>query len=405
MNDPANPARAFAASVAKRLADAGHAALFAGGCVRDELLGRTPKDYDVATDAVPDAVRDLFGRRRTLAVGAAFGVIVVLPHRRDRDAGVPPVEVATFRTDGGYTDGRRPDAVRFSTPEQDALRRDFTVNGLFRDPATGEVIDHVGGRADLAAGVIRAIGDPRARMGEDQLRLLRAVRFAATLGFAIDAATADAVRAMADRISAVSGERVAAELRRMLSHPSRSRAVELMRGTALFPAVLPGADADRGRRVLAALPDGAGFPLSFAALFPAPRPAAKAGDRLRLSNGESRRVADLLTNRDALRDAAGLPKSVLYPLLAAPFAADLVALSRADRVAAGEPTGDADHAAAVLRDVPRSELDPPPLLTGRDLIDAGLTPGPGFGEKLERVRAAQLDGEVTDHAGALKLVR
>ena len=406
MEEHGNPSRTFAASVARRLAEAGYVALFAGGCVRDELLGRVPKDHDVATDAPPDAVRRLFGHRRTLAVGAAFGVIVVLPNRRDRDAGVPPVEVATFRTDGGYTDGRRPDAVRFSTPEEDAARRDFTVNGLFRDPATGGVIDHVGGRADLDARVIRAIGDPRARMGEDKLRLLRAVRFAATLGFALDPATADAVRAMADQLPVVSGERIGAELRRMLAHPTRSRAVRLLDELGLLGHVLP-ESSSTGADVLARLPDGpVPVPLALAALLIdcSPADVGVVAARLRLSNEEADRTADLLARRDALRDAATLPKSVLYPTLAAPSAADLVALTRADRLAAGAPTDDAGHAAAVLRDTPRAVLDPPPLLTGRDLIDAGLTPGPHFGGLLARVRAAQLDGEVTDRAGALGLI-
>ena len=238
VSDELDPDRQFAAHVAAELSRAGHLALFAGGCVRDRLLGKAPKDYDVATDAPPARVREVFGKRRTLAVGEAFGVIVVLPDRR-RFPDAQQVEVATFREDAGYADGRRPDAVRFSTPEADAARRDFTVNGLFEDPATGAVIDHVGGVADLEAKVLRAIGDPAARMEEDKLRLLRAVRFAATLNFALDPQTAAAIPPRADGLPSVSGERIGQEMRRVLSDPHRVRGVELLADLALLPRVAP----------------------------------------------------------------------------------------------------------------------------------------------------------------------
>jgi tRNA nucleotidyltransferase/poly(A) polymerase len=192
-------ARAFARFAVDRLRDAGHEALWAGGCVRDEILGRTPADYDVATSALPDEVRRLFGRWRTLAVGASFGVITVIGPR-----GSGQVEVTTFRTDSDYTDGRHPAGVTFSTAQEDAKRRDFTINGLFLDPRSGEVHDYVGGRADLAAGIVRAIGVPAMRFGEDHLRILRAVRFAAGFGFALEAETRAAIERLGERVALVS---------------------------------------------------------------------------------------------------------------------------------------------------------------------------------------------------------
>ncbi len=202
--------------------------------MRDRLLGREAKDYDVATTATPEEVRGLFGSRRTLLVGVAFGVVRVLGPR-----GVEPIEVATFRQDMGYSDHRRPDAVEFSTPEADALRRDFTINGLFYDPLEDRVIDYVGGQDDLARGIIRAIGDPRARLAEDKLRLLRAVRFAATLGYQLDMATRLAIEEMADEVTRVSVERIAAEMRLMLAAPTRARAVHLLDEVGLLDAILP----------------------------------------------------------------------------------------------------------------------------------------------------------------------
>ncbi|MGH7200793.1 MAG: CCA tRNA nucleotidyltransferase, partial [Planctomycetaceae bacterium] len=204
-----NPQHEFALEVVRRLREAGHQALWAGGCVRDLLLGREPQDYDVATDAVPETVRDLFGRRRTLAVGASFGVIIVRGPQSE-------VEVATFRTDLGYSDGRRPDAVAFSTPQEDAQRRDFTINGMFYDPIAERIIDYVGGEEDLKRRIIRAIGRPEDRMAEDKLRMLRAVRFAARFDFAIDPATLTAIQQQARELVIVSAERIAAEMRHIL---------------------------------------------------------------------------------------------------------------------------------------------------------------------------------------------
>ena len=229
-----SPQREFAVEVVRQLRAAGHTALFAGGCVRDLLLGRPAKDYDVATTATPDQVRRLFGHKRTLPVGASFGVIIVLG---PREAG--HVEVATFRTEGPYQDGRRPSSVAFCTPEEDARRRDFTINGMFYDPMETRVLDFVGGEADLSSRVVRAIGDPHERVREDKLRMLRAVRFAATLDFALDPTTAEAIREMAGQLIIVSAERIAQELKKMLVDRHRRRAIELSESTELLPIILP----------------------------------------------------------------------------------------------------------------------------------------------------------------------
>ena len=230
-----DPRYRFAVDVVRRLRKEGHEALWAGGCVRDQLLGKLPKDYDVASTATPDEVIQIFGRRRTVAVGASFGVVMVLGP--DKAAG--QIEVATFRSDGEYLDGRRPSSVSFCRPEEDAHRRDFTINGMFFDPLEERIIDYVGGLEDLAAGIVRAIGDPVARFTEDKLRMLRAVRFTATFGFALDEATAAAVRQLRQQICQVSEERITQELKRMLSHSSRALSFELLNQTALLAEILP----------------------------------------------------------------------------------------------------------------------------------------------------------------------
>ena len=219
----------------RRLRKEGHEALWAGGCVRDQLLGKLPKDYDVASTATPDEVIQIFGRRRTVAVGASFGVVMVLGP--DKAAG--QIEVATFRSDGEYLDGRRPSSVSFCRPEEDAKRRDFTINGMFFDPLEEKIIDYVGGLEDLAAGIVRAIGDPVARFTEDKLRMLRAVRFTATFGFALDAATVAAVHHLRQQICQVSEERITQELKRMLSHSSRALSFDLLNQTELLAEILP----------------------------------------------------------------------------------------------------------------------------------------------------------------------
>ena len=412
---PADPAagREFAGLVVTRLREAGHESYWAGGCVRDEILGRTPVDYDVATAARPDAVRDLFGRRRTLAVGAAFGVITVLGPR-----GAGQVEVATFRSDAAYTDGRHPAGVTFCSAREDALRRDFTINGLFLDPASGEVLDFVGGRADLAAGVVRAIGVPALRFGEDHLRMLRAVRFAAVFGFVIEAETRAALERMAHLVAGVSPERVAAELRGMVSRPGRRRALELLDATGLAREVLaevapgPGLPADRpyawatATAVVDAL-DEPDLPLAVAALAEGVGAAAipPLAGRLRLATRETKKAAWLQAAVGEVggSTAAGLasrPWSSLQPLVAHEHAVALADLLRA-RAACG--VADAEAAAWFTGRTarPRAEIDPPPLVSGDDLLAAGLPAGRELGAGLAKVRRLQLDGLVTTREEAI----
>ncbi|HPZ83611.1 MAG TPA: CCA tRNA nucleotidyltransferase, partial [Thermogutta sp.] len=226
--------REFAVWVVRKLQERGYIAYWAGGCVRDQLLGRVPKDYDVATNATPDEVRNIFGMKRTFAVGAAFGVITV-----NGPPGAGQIEVATFRTDSSYRDGRHPESVSFSSPKEDALRRDFTINGLFYDPIQDRTVDYVGGVEDIKRRIIRAIGDPYQRFTEDKLRMLRAIRFVAELEFDLDPRTYEAIRAMADQITQVSQERILMELERLLTAPARRKGVILLRESGLLRVVLP----------------------------------------------------------------------------------------------------------------------------------------------------------------------
>ncbi len=392
--------RDFATEVVARLTERGFTALWAGGCVRDELLGLTPADYDIATDATPEQVQASF--RRSHSFGASFGVVEVLGPRGDAGQWLK-VQVATFRSDGTYTDGRRPDSVTYSSPEEDAMRRDFTVNGMFFDPTSGTVTDYVGGRADLEGRVLRAIGDPVARFTEDKLRVLRAVRMAARFGLTVEPATFDAVRAMAGQVTAVSAERVGEEMRKILTHPSRAHGVELMRDAGLITPTLPQAagQIDEALTRLRALPPRVSFELAFATLLPAldAKGLAKVARQLRLSNDEAARVGWLVTHRAALDDAESLPLSKLKPLLANAGARELVALHRARGAAAGVAFTE-----RFLAETPAGDLDPPPLITGDDLAALGMTPGQDFKRILAAVRGEQLEGRLPSRSAALARV-
>jgi poly(A) polymerase len=394
-----DPNRDFAAEVVARLKQAGYQALWAGGCVRDFLLGRVPKDYDVATDARPEEVRKLFGNRRTLAVGASFGVIVVRGPQ-----GAADVEVATFRTEGPYLDGRRPESVRFATPEEDAKRRDFTINGMFFDPVAQQVLDFVGGEEDLGAGLIRAIGDPRDRVREDKLRMLRAVRFAANLDFALDPITAEAIREMAAQLIVVSAERITKELKGMLTNEHRARGIQLMQEVGLLPVIfpeladLPEAEWERTVKMLRLLQEPS-FELAMAALWHALPTEAKTtavelGRRLRMSNQEIEDILWLLKHQNALDEAPNLPLCRLKRLLAHRQIADLLKLMRVDRLTSAEDLQPVIFCEEYLRTTPAEVINPPLLITGKDLIDRGLKPGPEFKDLLEAVRDAQLNGEI-----------
>lgn len=389
--------REFALEVVRRLRDAGHETLWAGGCVRDALLDKTPKDYDVATAALPEQVREVFGKRRTIPVGAAFGVITVLGPKS-----LVPVEVATFRTDGGYSDGRRPDSVQFSSAEEDAARRDFTINGLFYDPIQERVIDYVGGEADLRAGLVRAIGVAEDRIAEDRLRMLRAVRFAATLGFRIDSETLEAIQKHADQIISVSGERIGAEIKRMLTSAGASEAIRLLDESGLLNAVLPEATPIAAVRRLSLLAAATPASALAAATIDSANPDQihAAARRLKWTAKESDTARWLATNVGDIEEACRRSWSRLQPLLAHDAGVELVDLYRT------QPDADS----ATLRhceeklSLPAGELNPEPLLVGADLIAAGLRPGPDFAKLLAQVRTAQLDGEVATREEALSLI-
>lgn len=409
-SDPA-AARDFATEVARRLRAAGHETFWAGGCVRDELLGRTPADYDVATAARPEEVRNLFGRGRTLAVGAAFGVITVLG---PKNAG--HVEVATFRADAPYTDGRHPAGVTFCSAREDAQRRDFTINGLFLDPLTGEVHDFVGGRADLADGIVRAIGVPAMRFGEDHLRMLRAIRFTAFFGFVLDGETRAAIERMTHFVASVSPERVAAELRAMLSRVGRGQALELLADTGLarevLPEVAPPALDDASWKVatsIIAAYDESNLPMALATLCETAGPEAlpRIAARLRLSNRESKQAEWIHAGVAAIAvggDPAARPWSQMQSWVAGEHAHSLADVLRA-RAAGGR--GDAAAAAWLTAQAvrPRHEIDPPPLVTGDQLLSAGVPPGRPIGAALARIRALQLDGAITTAEQAFNVAR
>jgi tRNA nucleotidyltransferase/poly(A) polymerase len=400
MPDP-NSQRAFAMEIAQKLRAAGFEALWAGGCVRDELLGLTPKDYDVATSATPDQIRDLFGHRRTLPIGAAFGVITVLG---PRPAG--QIEVATFRSDAAYSDGRHPDSVTFTTAEHDAQRRDFTINGLFFDPVAEQVVDYVGGQDDIRKQTVRAIGDARQRLSEDKLRMLRAVRFAAAFGFAIEPETLRAVQEMAGDINTVSAERIGMEIRRMLLDPNRAVAFHLLRETKLLPQIIPETERmsvpefDETSRILSTLHQPT-LPLAFAALLISiPGTAVEVGRRLRFTNKEIERANWLHTNMKAAENARTLPWPQLQRLLIHDGAVELLALREA-------VAGADDRALTYCRERlawPAERLNPLPLVDGSDLIRHGLAPGPQFSALLEQIRDAQLSGEIHTRDDALAIV-
>ena len=405
-------AREFAVEVVRKLRDAGHQALWAGGCVRDQLLGIMPKDFDVATSARPEQVRDVFGHRRSLPIGAAFGVITVLG---PKPAG--QIEVATFRRDAGYSDGRHPDSVTFSDAKEDAQRRDFTINGLFYDPIAEQVIDYVGGQDDLQLGVIRAIGVPRDRITEDKLRMLRAVRFAAKFGFAIEEKTFAAVQEQSSELVIVSAERIAEELRKMLTLDRRRLAVELLSQTQLLEIILPEA---RGvhtvvwQQTLEMLErlHAPTFPQGLAMLL---RPLAETPDslaqlvdhvcrRLKLSVEELTQVQRLLREEPLLRRASEFTWPQLQRLLATPGVEPILDFAAAVSGVIDANPKELDLCNRML-DLPSALMNPSPLINGEDLKLLGLVPGPHFRVILDQVRDAQLESLINTPEEALKMAR
>lgn len=430
-----HPAAALADRIAAELAARGHRALLVGGCVRDLLLGHEPRDYDIATSARPEEVLSLFPTARL--VGAHFGVVLV----RDQSA---EVEVATFRSDHSYRDGRHPVAVEFeSDPRQDVLRRDFTINGLLLDPATGEVLDFVGGREDLAARYIRAIGDPGVRFAEDHLRMLRAVRFAARLGFSIHPDTFEAIRRQHGRIELISKERVRDEISRILTEGGARRGFELLDATGLLDDVLPEVAALKGvpqppefhpegdvwihtMMMLGGMREPSltlalGVLLHDAGKPPTLRMAdrirfdehAEVGaemavrilTRLRYPNDVIRTVETLVANHLRFKDVTRMRESTLKRFMRFERFEEHLELHRLDCAMSHGLLGNYEFVKQRLAEAPPEELKPPPLVTGHDLIAAGYTPGPAFSRMLRSAEDAQLEGTVHNREEALALVR
>jgi tRNA nucleotidyltransferase/poly(A) polymerase len=427
-----------ATKLVRRLRESGFVAYFAGGCVRDALLGKNPKDVDIATDAEPEEVQRLFPR--TVAVGAKFGVLRVLD-------GVFEFEVATFRSDGVYLDGRRPVSVTFSSPEEDAKRRDFTINGMFYDPVEDKVVDFIGGKSDLEHRLIRGIGDPAARFSEDHLRLLRAIRFAASLEFEIERATWQAVRQNAYQIKTVSAERVRDELVKIFADPHRVKGLDLLDESGLLQVVLPEVSNLHGceqppqfhpegdvylhtRLMLSLLSPDASPELAFSVLLhDIGKPVTKSFDavdqrirfnghdqvgaamaeevmtRLRFSNDQIATVVEAVRSHMVFKDAPSMRPAKLRRFMGRENFALELELHRVDCLSSHGDLRTYELLTEKQKEFENEPIIPPPLVTGHDLIALGLAPGPRFGEILEAVQTAQLEGEVRDRPEALRLLQ
>ncbi len=442
--------KGFATSIVQTLRQQGFQAYLVGGCVRDLILRREPKDYDVATNATPQQVMSIFPE--TYAVGAQFGVVLVpAPDSDVANAGAEitskshAVEVATFRSDIGYSDGRHPDEVRFSRdPQADVARRDFTINGMLLDPVSGEVLDFVGGRADLQAGIIRTIGDPEQRFSEDKLRMLRAVRFAARFEYMIDPATFAAMQKLAAQIEVVSRERVRDELTRMLTEGHARRAFLLLDASGLLKHVLPDISAMKGvQQPLEFHPEGDVFVHTLLLLDNLPNPcpltlawgsllhdvgkpatfrvapdrirfdghvevgvkmAEKICQDLRFSNDETEQILALVDNHMRFGHATRMKESTLKRFLRMPAFDEHLALHRADCLASHRNLATYEFIQQRRAEIPAEKMRPVPLVTGDDLILAGHRPGPKFREILTAVEDAQLEGRLPSREAALEFV-
>jgi poly(A) polymerase len=426
-----------ARKVAARLRERGHIAYFAGGCVRDMVRGLTPKDYDIATNATPEEVQKIFSR--THAVGAQFGVIIVLEEDFQ-------FEVATFRSDDAYLDGRHPTAVHFSSPEEDARRRDFAINGMFFDPENDELIDLVGGQADIAAKVVRAIGDPAQRFAEDRLRMLRAVRFATLLKYEIEKKTWDQLRSSASSINQISAERIRDELVRIFVSADRVRGWDLLDSSGLMRAILPELDAMKGvlqpeqfhpegdvfvhtRLMLQLLTEEVSVPLVFAVLFhDVGKPVTATVDptgrirfndhdrigalmteaimrRLRFSGAEIDDTVEMVRQHMVFKDTPNMRVAKLKRFMARPtFDAELE-LHRVDCESSHRMLDNYEFLLRKREEFANEPIIPPPLVNGDDLIALGMKPGPSFGEILEAIETRQLEGTLRTREEALEWVK
>ncbi len=432
------PDELTARRIVARMQEAGHIAYYAGGCVRDMLRGAEPVDYDIATSARPGEVQRLFAR--TVAVGAQFGVICVIEENAE-------FQVATFRSDEAYIDGRHPTGVIFSTPQQDAERRDFTVNGMFFDPLKNEVIDFVNGRADLQAKLLRAIGNPADRFREDRLRMLRAVRFAATLGFEIEPQTWSALRENAREINVVSAERIRDELVRIFVSPSRVRGFDLLDASGLMREILPEIEALKGceqppqfhpegdvfvhtRRMLELLPTRVSESLVFSILFhDIGKPPTYSWDerdqrirfsghdkvgaemtravmeRLRFSRDEIDATAEAVDQHMVFKDVQKMRVAKLKRFMSRPHFDDELMLHKVDCESSHGDIGNYTFLLNKREEFANEPLIPPPLVTGHDVVALGWKPGPKIGEILEAVQTRQLEGTLTSRDEALAWIK
>ncbi|HEY6130109.1 MAG TPA: CCA tRNA nucleotidyltransferase [Candidatus Acidoferrum sp.] len=432
-------ARELANSICDALQDAGFQAFLVGGCVRDILLGREPADYDVATSATPDQVLKLFPEG--LSVGAQFGVILVPRYGMK-------VEVATFRSDIGYADGRHPDRVAYtSSPEEDVARRDFTINGLVMEHNTGKVLDYVGGQEDLRAGIVRAIGEPNRRFGEDKLRMLRAVRFAARFGYEIEHETFTAIRKHAREISQVSAERIREELTKLLTEGAARTGFELLDLCWLLPVVLPEIAAMKGVQqppeyhpegdvwthtlmMLEGLPAGAPLTLAWGVLLhdvgkPATfRSAKETGDRirfdghvdvgkaigkdilgrLRFSNEDTEQILSLVEHHMKFKDVERMRPATLKRFVRLPRFEEHLALHRLDCLSSHRHLEAYNFVREFIRTTPPEVVRPARLITGEDVLELGFAPGPMVGEILHSVEEGQLNGELSSKEDVISFV-
>ncbi len=441
---------AFAEHICRTLRLAGHQAYFVGGCVRDILLHREPADYDVATDATPERVERIFPN--SLTVGAKFGVVVVVQEpdlSNDAKAPSAMVEVATFRSDVGYSDGRHPDQVVYaSTPQEDVQRRDFTINGLLLDPQTNEILDFVGGRDDLRAGIIRAIGRPEERFREDKLRMLRAIRFAARFGYAIEPETMRAIQLLAPEIQQVSAERLRDELTKLLTEGAARRGFELLAETRLLPELLPEISRMKGVEqppqfhpegdvwihtllMLEGLPPRSSPTLAWGVLlhdvgkpatFSPPsgpngrirfdrhvevgtRMAEEICSRLRFSNDDTAQIASLVANHLRFKDAPQMKRATLKRFVRLDRFEEHMELHLLDCSSSHRNLDNYEFMRRFLAETPPEDVRPTRLLTGDDLIGLGFRPGPEFREILDAAEDAQLEGSIGSRDDAFAWVR
>lgn len=438
-------ARALAERVCRTLRDAGHQAYFVGGCVRDILLEREPADYDVATDATPDRVQQLFPH--SLAVGAQFGVMIVT---EDSATGTSlEVEVATFRSDIGYSDGRHPDRVVYAkSPEEDVRRRDFTINALILEPETGEILDFVGGRRDLRTGLIRAIGNAEDRFREDKLRMIRAIRFAARFGYAIEGATFAAIVKLASEIHQVSAERIRDELTKLLTEGQARPGFELLDETGLLPELLPEIARMKGVEqppqfhpegdvwihtllMIEELEPHCPPTLAWGVLLhdvgkpPTFKPPSGPGDRirfdehaevgtsmtegicrrLRFSNEQTAQIAALVANHMRFKDVPQMKAATLKRFVRLDHFEEHMELHRLDCLSSHRNLDNYEFVRRFLAETPPEQVRPPRLVSGDDLIRLGFSPGPAFKVILEAVEEAQLNGTLRTREDALDLVQ